>query len=102
MMSEIDYDIYRIQEREPIYRRKWQVEWVELGGDYCDWAARGYTRSGALFCARLRATYPRLNRFYGRVRVMIRRNLTSREWYAPRYDVLGRTRPDASGRPRDA
>lgn len=85
-------DVYRVQVGKPWWRRKWQAEW-----DGCRWAQRGYTRRGVLAMARLRRTHTRVNDAYVRARIIIRRNVTQREWYAARYTVTG-ARHSADGR----
>ncbi len=84
-------DVYRVQERKGWHRRKWQVEW-----SLCSFAQRGYTRRGAILMARIRGASPRFNSAYVRTRVLIRRHITNRSWYASRYDAFGRSR---CGRP---
>lgn len=85
-------DIYRVQEKKGWHRRKWQVEW-----NSCHFAQRGYTRRGAVFVAHVRGASSRFNSAYVRVRILIRRHITDREWYCPRYDALGRSRSQRDG-----
>ena len=85
-MLKHDYDLYRVQEGKRWYRRKWQSEW-----DGCYWAQRGYTPLGVIFLTKLRMKSPILDEIHARFYIIVRRNITQRDWYQSRYDVLGRS-----------
>lgn len=81
-----DLTIYRVQERKPAWRRKWQAEWEP----YCYWAARGYTRRGAVLGARFRRAHPRLDSAYCRMRYALRWMTNAGDgWYRTVYTPTG-------------
>ena len=72
-----DLDFYRVQADKRWWRRKWQAEW-----DGCRWAQRGYTRPGIRAMARVRRSHPAVDEAYTWWKIMIRRYVTQRAWYA--------------------
>ena len=86
-MAERELDFYRVQADKRWLRRKWQAEWPD-----CRWAQRGYTRPGIRAMVRVRRSHPAVNEAYTWWKIMIRRYVTQRAWYAACDNRPGRRR----------